>query len=321
MPDTLTLEEATKPDTMTLEEAQAEPTSKLPEGWKPKPDATSMMMGPDGLKRESGMEHGTGLTSSVGTSVANAIGLLPPQLRSLPKDAQDTISESDEPWFTKLQQAMPKLFGPPGEQPEGAEVKGAIPAVYRILYGKNTEPGERPEPGLLRFSPKDLFPEQNGYGLEYARQASGMVNIENLTLLKGLGVLAKSEGPIADWAKAGIAAYFSKQGAEMGGQAAGERFSGAHLTAQDAAQKDWEMLMGGVMALGPGVEVARENAAVKPFKEPPVSGSMLRPPVPRVEPSEATKQAAMLEVGRSVVDDPLKIETCNNLLGLFAKGE
>lgn len=50
--------------------AQEEPESPVSK-WKPKPRAEDMLLGPDGLKRESGMEPGTELTTAIGEAAAD----------------------------------------------------------------------------------------------------------------------------------------------------------------------------------------------------------------------------------------------------------
>jgi hypothetical protein len=222
-----------------------------------------------------------GVPMSILTNPAAGMASQMGQEQAQTERERPVLGEHKPSFLERLETVAPSIFGQPGERPPETPPSGLLPTVGQVLYGRQTEPGEKPEPGLMRFSPKDVIPEQSSYPAELARQLSGMVNIENLGIVKGLGSLEGASGKAADLLKAASRGYFAKQGAEMAGQAAGERFSGAPLTPQEKAQKDFEMLMGGTMAGLPTVEAVsklREGAPNAIEKGKIEEGSQLQYP-------------------------------------------
>lgn len=178
--------------------------------------------------------------------------------RNLADKSLPSLRPYNPTFLDRLQTAMPSIFGTPGEDPPDSVPKGAIPVIGRILFGKPTLPGERVEPGLLKFSPGTLMPEQSTYLGELEKQAASQVNIENLSIVGALGKLSRAGGAVANWAKSALAAYFAKTGTEMAATAAGERAAGVPSSPQQKAQRDFEIGFGTLMAGGP---VAIESGA------------------------------------------------------------
>lgn len=122
-------------------------------------------MGAGRGKAPTGMEPGIEFTSSIAQDplgflrtpleVPGAVGrVFKGEVRGEPAvtpprvPVEETISEWKPTTYQTLQQQLPSIFGPVGEQPPEAPARGLLPAMNRILL----EPGPRGDQGLLRFA-------------------------------------------------------------------------------------------------------------------------------------------------------------------------
>lgn len=153
----------------------------------------------------------------------------------------------------------------PAVQPEVGPVQGLVPELSQLAFG-NVRPEASKGVGLLNFSPAQVLPQGQGYVGGVAKAIESQINIPNVMLMGGLGLLHGAEGTAANVLKAAAAATLAKQGAEGLGTAAGSRLNDSTLTPEQKGATDVDAATSALMMLAPTAmspgEVPRANPAL-----------------------------------------------------------
>jgi hypothetical protein len=169
--------------------------------------------------------------------------------------------------------AINRLIGPEMDAPTliGGQHEGVLNQLVQGLSGP------------LLSSPAMGMRQPQSYPEAVLKGVAEQVNPQNILLGGGLGALHKAQeaGPLVDWLKATIAAYFAKQGVEMGGSALGERTAGAPVTPERKGELDVQTLMGTLMGLGPLLGMKGERP--KQTDVGPPSANLTIPDVEMIE--------------------------------------